>query len=63
MFSIYANAVLSAREAAQETPRTRSNRLWDHRFTTENILDTLEATITCPPSARTLGGLPANGTR
>ncbi len=39
------------------------NRLWDQRFTTENILDTLEATITCPPSARTLGGLPADGTR
>jgi len=62
MFSIYANAILSAREAAQETPRTRSNRLWDQRFTTENILDTLEATITCPPSAGTIGGLPGDGT-
>ena len=46
MFSIYANAILSAREAALETRKGRSNRLWDQRFTTENILDTLEATIT-----------------
>jgi AcrR family transcriptional regulator len=60
MFSIYANAILSAREAAQEAPRARSNRLWDQRFSTENILDTLEATITCPPSPGTLGGLPAD---
>ena len=62
IFTIYANAILSAREAAQETPRTRSSRLWDQRFTTENILDTLEATITCQPSAGTVGGLPVNGT-
>jgi hypothetical protein len=51
---MYANAILSAREAAQETRKNRSNRLWDQRFTIENILDTLEATITCPPSAQTL---------
>jgi AcrR family transcriptional regulator len=54
IFSMYANAILSAREAAQETRKNRSNRLWDQRFTIENILDTLEATITCPPSAETL---------
>jgi AcrR family transcriptional regulator len=54
MLSIYANAILSAREAAQETRKSSSNRLWDQRFTTENILDTLEATLTCPPSAQTL---------
>jgi AcrR family transcriptional regulator len=54
MSSIYANAILSAREAAQETRKSSSNRLWDQRFTTENILDTLEATLTCPPSAPTL---------
>jgi AcrR family transcriptional regulator len=54
IFSMYANAILSAREAAQETRKNRSNRLWDQRFTIENILDTLEATITCPPSAQTL---------
>jgi AcrR family transcriptional regulator len=60
MFSIYANANLSAREAAQETPRTRGSRLWDQRFTTENILDTLEATLTCPPSAPTLTVLQAD---
>ena len=54
MFSIYANAILSAREAAQEARKSSGNRLWDQRFTTENILDTLEATLTCPPSAQTL---------
>jgi AcrR family transcriptional regulator len=63
IFSIYANAILSAREAAQETRKSsNSNRLWDQRFTIENILDTLEATITCPPSAQTLGILAADGT-
>ena len=55
IFSIYANAILSAREAAQET-RT-SNRLWGAPFTIENILDTLEAAITCSPSAQTLSML------
>ena len=59
MLSIYANGILSAREAAQETRKSSSNRLWDQRFTTENILDTLEATLTCPPSAPTLASLQA----
>jgi AcrR family transcriptional regulator len=54
IFSIYANAILSAREAAQETRKNRNSRLWDQRFTIENILDTMEATITSPPSAPTL---------
>ena len=63
IFSICAKAILSAREAAQETPRTRSYRLWDQRFTTEKILDTLEATNTCPPSAPTLAILQADGAR
>src|SRR6202048_481611 len=54
MLSIYANGILSAREAAQETRKSSSNRLWDQRFTTENILDTLEATLPLPPSAPTL---------
>ena len=53
-FTIYANAILSAREAALEARKSRSNRLWEQRFTTENILDTLEAAITCDPSAQTL---------
>jgi AcrR family transcriptional regulator len=54
MSSIYANAILSAREAAQEARKSSGSRLWEQRFTTENILDTLEAALTCPPSARTL---------
>jgi AcrR family transcriptional regulator len=53
IFSIYANAILSAREAALETLRNSKSRLWDRRFTIENILDTLEAAIGCPPSAET----------
>ena len=52
IFTIYANAILSAREAALEN-RHRKSRLWDQNFTIENILDTLEATITSPPSAAT----------
>jgi hypothetical protein len=62
IFSIYANAILSAREAAEETRKSRHNRLWDQRSTIDNILDTLEATITCPPSAQTLAILRADPT-
>jgi AcrR family transcriptional regulator len=54
IFSIYANAILSAREAAEETRKNKHDRLWDQRSTIDNILDTLEATITCPPSEPTL---------
>jgi AcrR family transcriptional regulator len=54
LLSIYSNAILSAREAAQEARKGSKSRLWDQRFTIENILDTLEATISCPPSAQTL---------
>ena len=54
IFSIYANAILSAREAALETRKRARNRLWDRHFAIENILDTLEAAITCPPSPQTL---------
>src|SRR6201987_3551541 len=53
IFSIYANSILSAHEAALETRNTKSSRLWGQRFTIENILDTLEATITCPMSEPT----------
>jgi AcrR family transcriptional regulator len=62
IFSIYANAILSAREAAAETRNTK-NGLWDQRFTIDNILDTLEAAITCPPSAqaRAVQSDPAGG--
>jgi AcrR family transcriptional regulator len=60
LFSIYANAILSAREAAEETRKSRHNRLWDHPSTIDNILDTLEATVTCPPSAATLAILQAD---
>jgi AcrR family transcriptional regulator len=53
IFMIYANAILSAHEAAQEKRHARSSRLWGQPFTIENILDTLEAALTCPPSEQT----------
>jgi AcrR family transcriptional regulator len=59
LFSIYANAILSAREAALES-KSRSNRLWDLSFTVHNMLDTMEAMITSPPSASTIEKLQAN---
>jgi AcrR family transcriptional regulator len=57
IFAIYANAVLSVHEAALESRNTRSSRLWGQPFTIENILDMLEAAITCPPSEVTLAKL------
>src|SRR5262245_6261575 len=64
IFMIYANAILSAHEAAQEKRRGRSSRLWDQPFTIENILDTLEAALTSPPSEQTRARLSeANGGR
>jgi AcrR family transcriptional regulator len=57
MLTIYANAILSAHEAALESRNTKSSRLWDHPATIANMLDTLEAAITCPPSKATLAKL------
>ena len=54
ILAIYSNAVLSAHEAALESRNTTSSRLWGQPFTIENILDMLEAAITCPPSQATL---------
>jgi hypothetical protein len=57
MFAIYANSILSAHEAALESRNTKSSRLWGHPSTIENMIDTLEAAITCPPSKSTLAKL------
>jgi AcrR family transcriptional regulator len=57
IFSIYANAILSAREAALEARKSENDRLWNQVVTIENILDTLEATVTCEPSPATLARL------
>lgn len=54
ILSIYANAILSARETAREMHKSARSRLWRYPFTIENILDTLESVLTCPPSASTL---------
>jgi len=54
ILGIYANAILSARESALDDPTARQARFWDRLYTLENILDTLEATITCEPSSTAL---------
>jgi AcrR family transcriptional regulator len=61
ILAIYANAVLSAHEAALESRNTRSSRLWDRPFTIENILDMLEAAIACAFSEATLAKLQEAG--
>jgi AcrR family transcriptional regulator len=55
MFVTYANSILSAHEAALESCNAKSSRLWGQPFTIENMIDTLEAALTCPPSGQTLG--------
>lgn len=57
MFAIYANSILSAHEAALESHNTKNSRLWGHPSTIENMIDTLQAAITCPPSKSTLAKL------
>src|ERR1700730_18728466 len=47
MFAIYANSILSAHEAALESHDTKNSRLWGHPSTLENMIDMLEAAITC----------------
>jgi AcrR family transcriptional regulator len=61
IFAIYANAVLSAHEAALES--RKSSRLWGQPFTIDNILDMLEAAITCPPSEAALTKIPEAGAK
>src|SRR5581483_5132538 len=57
MLAIYANSILSAHEAALESRNRRSSRLWGQPFAIDNMLDTLEAAIACPPSQSTLAAL------
>jgi len=54
LLTIYSNAILSARDAALEQSKTEQSRLWGQQFTLENVLDTLEATLTSAPSNGTL---------
>jgi AcrR family transcriptional regulator len=58
MFVIYANSILSAHEAALESQNTKTSRLWGQPFTIENMLDMLEAALTCAPSKSTLAQCP-----
>jgi hypothetical protein len=57
IFIIYGNAITSVREFELSGKKQPLNRFWSESFTTENILDTLEATITCSPSEATLAEL------
>jgi hypothetical protein len=57
MFTIYANSILSAHEAALESHNAKSSQLWGQPFMVENMLDMLEAAIACPPSKSTLAKL------
>jgi AcrR family transcriptional regulator len=61
IFAIYANAILSAHEAALESRNTKTSRLWGQPFTIENILDMLEAAMTCTPSSFTLARVGETG--
>src|ERR1700751_5516762 len=54
ILTIYANAVLSAHEAALESRNTRNSRLWGQPFTIEKKLDMLEAALPFPPAEATL---------
>jgi AcrR family transcriptional regulator len=56
IFVIYGNAITSVREF-ELSMHKQPNRFWSKSFTIENILDTLEATITCSPSVATLAEL------
>jgi AcrR family transcriptional regulator len=53
IFVIYGNAITSVREFELSMHKPPS-RFWSKSFTIDNILDTLEATITCSPSVATL---------
>jgi hypothetical protein len=57
MLAIYANSIHSAHEAALESRNTTNSRLWGQPFTIENMLDTIEATLTWPLSDQTLAKL------
>lgn len=62
LLGIYSNAVLSARDAALETEADTPHRLWGQDYTVHNIIDTIEAVVTCPPSEAALKALRVAGT-
>lgn len=53
MVGIYANAIFAAKEAALDETHAPS-RFWARAHTLENIIDSLQAALECPPSAQTL---------
>lgn len=55
---IYANAVLTAREAALERHHAEPHHFWSGDYTLANMIDTLEAMLVSLPSETTLTLLP-----
>lgn len=53
LVAIYTTSVFSIKEAPADEPNS-SSRLWQRKFTLDNILDTFEAMLVCEPSATTL---------
>jgi AcrR family transcriptional regulator len=53
LLGIYSNAVLSARDAALDNKKS-SQRLWREPYSVANMMDTLEAVVTCRPSDEAL---------
>ena len=60
--SIYLGSTLAARENALEHA-TRSSRLWRSGWALQNLVDSLCGLLEQPPSAETLGRLPADAAR
>ncbi|MEI2417833.1 helix-turn-helix domain-containing protein [Orrella sp. JC864] len=58
LVALYTTSVLSTKEASLDETHA-PNRLWLPAFTLENILDTFQAMLECPPSPATLARLPA----
>jgi AcrR family transcriptional regulator len=56
LVAIYATTIFAAKEAALDQTRTL-NRLWSAKFTIDNIIDTFQAMLECPPSAAALDQL------
>lgn len=56
LLGIYSNAVLSARDAALDVPES-PQRLWGQPYSLANMMDSLEAVVTCPPSKEALAKL------
>jgi AcrR family transcriptional regulator len=53
LVATYATTIFAAKEAARDEPRT-PNHFWSASYTLDNIIDTFQAMLECPPSSETL---------